>query len=327
MSSNSNGFDGKLSILICTIRPATAWTAIEGIRNQTINKWELLVVDQSHTDQLSDMIGELNDSRIQHIADDGIGKSRALNIGISKARGEIVACTDDDCVPRADWAEAILAAYNADPSLAMVGGPVLPPPDHTGNSGQVHCPFYQGGDFSWRGGDGCSDYILNKTVHGMMGANISYRRDVLLEKVGPFDNNLGPGRRYPSGEDRDISIRVWRAGLGFSSISAAVVEHRFGTRTGSQVLDYLRVMHWSKGALAAKHSRLGDKISLRHFLRQEGLCFEQMPIKAAVQKDLQLGSIGVIWPFVRTGGFLSGMLDCVVNYDVDHVGKLLSKRK
>ncbi|MBX9668253.1 MAG: glycosyltransferase family 2 protein [Candidatus Obscuribacterales bacterium] len=326
MNSNYSEFDGRISILICTVRPSRVLSAVDAVRNQTLQNWELLVVDQSHSGELGVSIGQLNDSRIRHIVDDGIGKSRALNIGISQARGQIVACTDDDCIPRPDWVAALLAAYDTEPTLAMVGGPVHPPPEHSGNNGQTHCPFYFGGEFSWQGGDGCSDYVLNKTVHGMMGANISYRRTAFLEKVGAFDTNLGPGTAYPSGEDRDISIRVWRAGLAFSAISSAVVEHRYGTRTGSEVLDYLQVMHWSKGALAAKHTLLGDRISLQHFLRQEGLCTEWTPMKAAIQKDLQLGSIGPIWPVVRTGGFICGMLNCRLNYDVDPVNKLLFKR-
>ncbi|PWT96713.1 MAG: hypothetical protein C5B53_08975 [Candidatus Melainabacteria bacterium] len=318
--------DSNLSILICTVRPNMARHAIEAIRKQTIENWELILVDQSHTNELSAYLAELADPRIRHIRDSGIGKSRAINLGLSVSKREIVACTDDDCVPRPDWAQQLIAAYAKNPSLCMVGGPVLPPENQPENNSLIHCPQYRGGDFSWRGGDDCSDYILNKTVHGMMGANISYRREVLLSKVGLFDTNLGPNTRYPSGEDRDISIRIWRAGLPFSSISTAVVEHRYGTREGGEILRYLKIMHRSKGALAMKHLRLGDLTTYRHFLQQEGLFGGLSMVRAAVERDLKLGPVGILWPVSRISAFSFGMLDCMIAYGIDKDQKLLVKR-
>jgi GT2 family glycosyltransferase len=299
---------------------------VEGVIRQTIDSWELILVDQSHTDDITKYLAALAEPRIRHIRDEGIGKSRALNLGLAQSRRTIVACTDDDCVPQPDWAAQLLAAYAKDPALCMVGGPVLPPANQPENNRLVHCPQYRGGDFSWKGGDGCSDYILNKTVHGMMGANISYKRDALLSKVGLFDVNLGPNTRYPSGEDRDISIRIWRAGLAFASISSAIVDHRYGTREGDDILQYLKIMHRSKGALAMKHLRLGDLITYRHFLRQEGLFGGVTVLQTALERDAKLGSVGKLWPFVRMSAFFSGMLDCMIAYGVDKDRKLLVKR-
>lgn len=48
---------------------------------------------------------------------------------LAHARGEICAFLDDDAWPRADWLEKALARFDADPSVAAIGGPGLTPPD------------------------------------------------------------------------------------------------------------------------------------------------------------------------------------------------------
>jgi GT2 family glycosyltransferase len=46
----------------------------------------------------------------------------ARQAGIEAARGEIVAFTDDDCLPRPDWIEMLVAAFRRDPALYGVQG-------------------------------------------------------------------------------------------------------------------------------------------------------------------------------------------------------------
>ena len=48
--------------------------------------------------------------------------SNKRNIGLSKAKGEIVAFTDDDCIPDKKWIASILSEFSRDSSIVLVEG-------------------------------------------------------------------------------------------------------------------------------------------------------------------------------------------------------------
>ena len=50
------------------------------------------------------------------------GQVAALNRGIEAATGDVIAITDDDAAPRADWVARIAAAFESDPKLGALGG-------------------------------------------------------------------------------------------------------------------------------------------------------------------------------------------------------------
>jgi GT2 family glycosyltransferase len=50
------------------------------------------------------------------------GQVAALNAGLERLREDVVAITDDDCVPRRDWLARIERHFAADPRLGGVGG-------------------------------------------------------------------------------------------------------------------------------------------------------------------------------------------------------------
>jgi GT2 family glycosyltransferase len=57
------------------------------------------------------------------------GKSHGLNAGVAHCRGEVIAFTDDDAVPRPGWLAALTApllASDRPPHRVGAGGPVTP---------------------------------------------------------------------------------------------------------------------------------------------------------------------------------------------------------
>jgi len=59
------------------------------------------------------------------LVDDGeIDRSEARNRGLEAASAEVVALTDDDTRPPADWLATALAAFEANPGLVCLEGPV-----------------------------------------------------------------------------------------------------------------------------------------------------------------------------------------------------------
>jgi glycosyltransferase involved in cell wall biosynthesis len=104
--------------------------AIESVRAQTLQGWELLLVDDGSTDASTGIArhyAERAKGRISYLEHQGHanrGMSASRNLGVSRARGELVAFLDADdvLVPAAlDEQVAILRAH---PSVGMVYGPL-----------------------------------------------------------------------------------------------------------------------------------------------------------------------------------------------------------
>ncbi len=71
--------------------------AIESVLSQEFEDWELIIVDDNSTDNSRNVIDKFQDVRISKIyLAQRVGVSKARNIGIRKAKGELVAFLDSD---------------------------------------------------------------------------------------------------------------------------------------------------------------------------------------------------------------------------------------
>jgi cellulose synthase/poly-beta-1,6-N-acetylglucosamine synthase-like glycosyltransferase len=125
------------------------------------------------------------------------GPARARNLGWRAAVGEIIAFTDDDCIPQRDWLKNGLAAIE----------------NMDGISGQVIVPL----------GNEPTDYELN--ARGLehsefVTANCFYRKSA-LEEVGGFDERFTSAWR----EDTDLFFSLLENGYALGHEPAAVVIH------------------------------------------------------------------------------------------------------
>ena len=70
--------------------------AIESVRAQTLEAWELIVVDDGSTDHTAEAVRGIGDPRVVYLRSTGSGCSAARNLGMQRARGEFIAFLDDD---------------------------------------------------------------------------------------------------------------------------------------------------------------------------------------------------------------------------------------
>jgi glycosyltransferase involved in cell wall biosynthesis len=145
-------------------------------------RFEVLICDDGSRPALAEIVitKDLPFS-VNFLRESNQGPAAARNRGLRQARGNIVAFTDDDCVPQPHWLEAI-AQTMAVPYVYAVHGPTfssVPPID----------PFVH------------SIHIEQK--HGVATANFAVRKDKLLAVDG-FDENF----RGPYFEDEDLSRRL-----------------------------------------------------------------------------------------------------------------------
>ena len=244
-----------ISVCISATRPDTIGTAVRSIAAQTLRDFELIVVAQGRgsaqiAQAVRDALGR-HDGRVVH--DHGRGVSRARNIGVATASGEVVAMLDDDCEAAPDWLEVLASRFRANPRVGDIWGAVVCPPRARGGFG--NCPkcdpqevVYDPARLGHHPPDGFA----------FLGANLAFTRRA-AETIGPFDEILGPGGRFPVSEDSDFEWRAVEHGIVQLSTPAAVVHHTHGWRYGVRALwafqhNYAR----GHGAYAAKLTLLGD---------------------------------------------------------------------
>lgn len=90
----------KVSVLMATYNRAHFLDhAIEALRTQSFEDWELVIPDDGSTDRTHEVarVWSSRDSRIVYLRhDDNVGISANYNRGLAKARGEYIAMLDDD---------------------------------------------------------------------------------------------------------------------------------------------------------------------------------------------------------------------------------------
>jgi glycosyltransferase involved in cell wall biosynthesis len=97
---------------------------LRALQNQTVShaRYEILVVDDGSSDQTCAQVQAHASVRL--LTQAHAGPAAARNLGVQKARGEVVLFTDADCEPTPDWIERMVGPfYGGD---AMAHGASLP---------------------------------------------------------------------------------------------------------------------------------------------------------------------------------------------------------
>ena len=151
--------------------------------NLPSKEFEVVVVDNGSTDKTVE-VAKRYPVKIFSCAKRGQGAAR--NVGIAKARGEIICFTDSDIVVPEDWLAKILRFFEDCPHADGVGGPVLAPASgHLNNLQKLEGEIYA------RTHDFPAKIIESKFgdhVGSLYSANCAYRRNVLISSNG-FDDS------------------------------------------------------------------------------------------------------------------------------------------
>jgi cellulose synthase/poly-beta-1,6-N-acetylglucosamine synthase-like glycosyltransferase len=187
------------------------------LRQQTYPAFEVVVVDGPSTDGTAEMLTAFADrARLATCTEASLGLSR--NIGVKLAAGDIVAFTDDDAVPRADWLE-LLAAPFSDERVAAVGGPVFDVPLNRVEWRLCTCTRLGVPDTNSTGG---IDRYLgpgSDPFAYLAGCNMSFRRSCLRE-IGGFNSLLSVNY-----DDVEVCCRLIDRGHRLAYVNDALVRH------------------------------------------------------------------------------------------------------
>lgn len=114
----------KISVVVPAYNvQAVIGKCLRALERQTLKPEEIIVVDDGSTDQTRKILSEfqVSNSKFRILKQSHQGTAKARNLGVQKAKGEIVAFTDSDCVPPKDWLKKIAIALS-DSDIGAVGG-------------------------------------------------------------------------------------------------------------------------------------------------------------------------------------------------------------
>ena len=202
---------------------------LKSLMGQTWDDLEVIVVDDGGAADLSEVKDNFSSS-VRFLRQDNTGPAGARNYGVGSTDAELIAFTDDDCEPAADWIECIVAEYRETPD-AMIGG-------RTVNS--LRSNIYSE-----------ASQILIDYLYNYFGAeegdmpyftsnNFACERKAFLE-LGGFDVSFPAA----AAEDRDFGMR-WRvSGRPMKYCPQCVINHAHNL----SIVKYFRQhMNYGRGA-------------------------------------------------------------------------------
>ncbi|MHB8636593.1 MAG: glycosyltransferase family 2 protein [Fimbriimonadaceae bacterium] len=201
-------------------RPAELVSCLSGLATQTWEPHQVVVVIRESDSETVKIVGSFKFPRLPlsvvYVTRPGV--VHAMNEGLKVATGDIVALTDDDAIPDADWLDRI-ASHLADRSVSAVGGRDILPWAWAQRTHKVvgRITFYGKHIGNHHCGTGTA-----RDVDVLKGVNCAFRRELLME-FG-FDERLrGVGAQV--GWEKAICLALRRGGRRIVYDPAITVQH------------------------------------------------------------------------------------------------------
>lgn len=303
----------KISVCVPSSRPDTVAETIQSLVRQSWQDLEIIVIGQGEPDNertiatREAIFNASDDGRVRYVHRLEKGATRARNSGMEAADGEILAFIDDDCEADVDWISVLVSVLDKDPDVGLVGGAVLAPPK-TGR-GFAKCPTNTPAETVYE------PVKMNGTPPpgwDWLSCNVAMTRET-ADKIGYWDEYLGPGTEFPAADDTDYLLRAEALNIKMATTPRAIVTHTYGYRYNTQLIKHIQNYNLANGGLAGKLTLMGDP---------------RGPSWLETTKHDR--TIGWLWPFRPDKGirgffsyryFASAYRYCLENYRVD--GKVL----
>ena len=243
-------------------------------------KLDVILIDNCSQD---DSVKSLQESfpKVRIVVNSVNNFAKALNLGISKARGQYIAFLNNDATLESRWLEILIKQLESNPKAGAASGKLLFKDGRINSVGIQQLP-----NFYWRdvgfGEKDAGQYDTERTVEGLCWATVLFRREC-LEDVGPIDEDF-----VMYFEDVEFAKRCQKRGWEMLYIPDAIAHHEYrGSSRGSKLTEYF--CNRNRFLYLAKHEplQLVSAIHTSDFFtnKQYDLLFES--IFVAIKKLLE----------------------------------------
>jgi glycosyltransferase involved in cell wall biosynthesis len=183
----------KISVIVPTKNSKNRIeTCLNSLVHQSYPNYEIIIVDGHSSDDTINIVSKYS---VRVFFEEGGTRASACNVGISNAKGEIVAFTDDDCVVPENWLEQIAVNF-ANREIQVLGGPSLTPAESTRLEKALGVTYAQVVQLT---------SIGNKSGEKVAGCNSAYRKSTVID-IGGFNEKL------VTAEETELHSRIHKNG-------------------------------------------------------------------------------------------------------------------
>lgn len=197
------------------------------------DRYEVIVVDNGSTDESRSLLTERYPQVRVEALPRNLGFAPACNLGMRRAKGDILVLFNNDACAASGWLEALVRGLCEHPEAGSAAAKVLlmDRPDTFNAAGDFYgVDGVPGNRGVWEQDRG--QYDTPAWVFAPMAAAAAYRR-TMLDQIGMLDEDFGS---YC--EDVDLGWRAQLAGYKCIYVPDAVVHHQLSATGGGPIASY-----------------------------------------------------------------------------------------
>ena len=192
---------------------------------------DLIVIDNCSQDDSVNSLRELF-PKVRIFVNTANNFAKALNLGISEAKGQYIGFLNNDATLDSRWLEILVKVLETHKKIGATSGKLLFKDGRINSAGIQQLP-----NFYWRdvgfGEKDSGQYDTEREVEGLCWAAVLFRKEC-IEDVGPIDEDF-----VMYFEDVEFAKRCHKRGWKMLYTPAAIAHHEYrGSSKGSKLTEY-----------------------------------------------------------------------------------------